>query len=311
VLVLACPSFRTNGHSKANYLLNISPDNPKSASTATIVRIAYIRALEKTWDYSWGGINLTKWSLVEPAIIITAASIATLRPLFQKFLGHGRYDTELSAAVAEIMISRKMETSDAYDNRQIGSDRAVSPAISVLKTASTQQHYESDSDRSSNTPETPSPIMEVTHAHRPSNSSSSSEFYTDQFAEMLGLQSCHVTTVIYADNANRRTTNTRSTISHSSMSNWAPNTVTTPRQAFTAIENACAKVSNRLRRLLHLFDRRSKTTSGGATGENDTNLGGQSGARSTEKIPAIHITRGDSRRSQQQCWREGGREGCE
>lgn len=57
-----------------------------SASTATIVRIVYIHSLTETPDYTWEGINLAKWSLVEPAIGITAAAIATLRPLFKNFL---------------------------------------------------------------------------------------------------------------------------------------------------------------------------------------------------------------------------------
>jgi hypothetical protein len=58
---------------------------PFSASTATIVRIVYIKRLTDTDDYSWEGINLVKWSMVEPAIAITAMNIATLRPLFKNF----------------------------------------------------------------------------------------------------------------------------------------------------------------------------------------------------------------------------------
>ncbi|ESZ97274.1 hypothetical protein SBOR_2348 [Sclerotinia borealis F-4128] len=52
------------------------------ASTATLVRIYYIHKLNQTTDYTWEGINLVKWSIVEPAIALTAASFATLRPLF-------------------------------------------------------------------------------------------------------------------------------------------------------------------------------------------------------------------------------------
>ncbi|CAD6448128.1 8a9ae0a6-52cf-4c0d-a118-9221d71ff85e [Sclerotinia trifoliorum] len=52
------------------------------ASTATLVRIYYINKLNQTTDYTWEGINLVKWSIVEPAIALTAASFATLRPLF-------------------------------------------------------------------------------------------------------------------------------------------------------------------------------------------------------------------------------------
>lgn len=56
------------------------------ASTATIVRIVYIKSLTATEDYSWEGINLAKWSMIEPAIAITAMNIATLRPMFKNVL---------------------------------------------------------------------------------------------------------------------------------------------------------------------------------------------------------------------------------
>jgi hypothetical protein len=56
-----------------------------SASTATIVRLVYVKSLTDTDDYSWEGINLVKWSMVEPAIAITAMNIATLRPMFKNF----------------------------------------------------------------------------------------------------------------------------------------------------------------------------------------------------------------------------------
>ncbi|KAJ5054539.1 uncharacterized protein L3040_000810 [Drepanopeziza brunnea f. sp. 'multigermtubi'] len=56
------------------------------ASTATIVRIYYIARLTETSDLSWEGIHLAKWSMVEPAIAITAMNIATLRPLFTRNL---------------------------------------------------------------------------------------------------------------------------------------------------------------------------------------------------------------------------------
>ncbi|KAE8447097.1 hypothetical protein EG329_011081 [Mollisiaceae sp. DMI_Dod_QoI] len=56
------------------------------ASTATIVRIVYIKTLSATDDWSWEGINLAKWSMIEPAIAITATNIATLRPMFKNVL---------------------------------------------------------------------------------------------------------------------------------------------------------------------------------------------------------------------------------
>ncbi|KAL2064632.1 hypothetical protein VTL71DRAFT_3769 [Oculimacula yallundae] len=69
------------------------------ASTATIVRIVYIKALTETDDYSWEGINLVKWSMVEPAIAITAMNIATLRPLFKNFLSFAskRFDSTIDS----------------------------------------------------------------------------------------------------------------------------------------------------------------------------------------------------------------------
>lgn len=64
--------------------LPLTPRN--SASTATIVRIVYVKSLAATDDYSWEGINLAKWSMIEPAIAITAMNIATLRPMFKNVL---------------------------------------------------------------------------------------------------------------------------------------------------------------------------------------------------------------------------------
>ncbi|QSZ30857.1 hypothetical protein DSL72_000415 [Monilinia vaccinii-corymbosi] len=55
------------------------------ASTATLVRIYYIRQLSEYTDYTWEGINLLNWSIIEPAVALTAASFSTLRPLFSYF----------------------------------------------------------------------------------------------------------------------------------------------------------------------------------------------------------------------------------
>jgi hypothetical protein len=66
------------------------------ASTATIVRIVYIKRLTETTDYSWEGINLVKWSMVEPAIAITAMNIATLRPMFKNFFQFASKRFEIS-----------------------------------------------------------------------------------------------------------------------------------------------------------------------------------------------------------------------
>ncbi|PMD40948.1 hypothetical protein L207DRAFT_488948 [Hyaloscypha variabilis F] len=75
------------------------------ASTATIVRIVYIKQLTETDDYSWQGINLVKWSMVEPAIAITAMNIATLRPMFKNFFNFA---------------SKKLDSVDEDDGRPSG-----------------------------------------------------------------------------------------------------------------------------------------------------------------------------------------------
>ncbi len=76
-----------------------------SASTATIVRIVYIKRLTETDDLSWEGINLVKWSMVEPAIAITAMIIATLRPLFKNFFlfASKRFDARIDDDEQDLM----------------------------------------------------------------------------------------------------------------------------------------------------------------------------------------------------------------
>ncbi|KUJ07107.1 uncharacterized protein LY89DRAFT_601901 [Mollisia scopiformis] len=71
------------------------------ASTATIVRIAYIQKLRETYDYSWEGINLAKWSMIEPAIAITAMNIATLRPMFKNVLNFASKRFDSAADIEE------------------------------------------------------------------------------------------------------------------------------------------------------------------------------------------------------------------
>lgn len=91
-------------------------NNKNSASTATIVRIVYIRDLTETSDYSWEGINLVKWSLVEPAIGITAAAIATLRPLFKNLLSRRKRhrSTELGSSAGRGQFVRSSNGQDIY-----------------------------------------------------------------------------------------------------------------------------------------------------------------------------------------------------
>ncbi|KAK2007261.1 hypothetical protein LZ32DRAFT_632413 [Colletotrichum eremochloae] len=52
-------------------------------SIATIIRLVYIPTLLDGDDFLWSTTDLVLWSTVEPGIGITAASIATLRPLWR------------------------------------------------------------------------------------------------------------------------------------------------------------------------------------------------------------------------------------
>ncbi|KAH8768053.1 hypothetical protein BGZ57DRAFT_766264, partial [Hyaloscypha finlandica] len=58
-------------------------------STATIVRIPYINQLAQN-DFLYSTTDVAIWSTVEPGIGITAAALATLRPLFRTFLSRSK-----------------------------------------------------------------------------------------------------------------------------------------------------------------------------------------------------------------------------
>jgi hypothetical protein len=60
-----------------------------SGSTATIVRIPYIKQLAQD-DFLYSTTDVAIWSTVEPGIGITAAAMATLRPLFRTFLSRSK-----------------------------------------------------------------------------------------------------------------------------------------------------------------------------------------------------------------------------
>ncbi|KAF2465639.1 uncharacterized protein BDR25DRAFT_295297 [Lindgomyces ingoldianus] len=55
-------------------------------STGTIVRMKYIHSLTNGQDFLWANTDVAIWSTVEPGIGITAASMATLKPLLQTCL---------------------------------------------------------------------------------------------------------------------------------------------------------------------------------------------------------------------------------
>jgi hypothetical protein len=52
-------------------------------SAVSVVRLAYIRGMTYNIDFFEVGVNITLWSIIEAGLCITAASLATLRPLFR------------------------------------------------------------------------------------------------------------------------------------------------------------------------------------------------------------------------------------
>ncbi|KAH6716976.1 hypothetical protein DL95DRAFT_394894 [Leptodontidium sp. 2 PMI_412] len=60
------------------------------ASTATIVRIPYVKGLANQADFLYATTDVAIWSTVETGIGIAASSFATLRPLFRTFFLRSR-----------------------------------------------------------------------------------------------------------------------------------------------------------------------------------------------------------------------------
>ncbi|TDZ49809.1 hypothetical protein CTRI78_v007810 [Colletotrichum trifolii] len=69
-------------------------------SAATIVRSIFIPTLLNGDDFLWATTDVALWSTVEPGIGITAASIATLRPLWQLIWYRAGFDSQPPRAVA-------------------------------------------------------------------------------------------------------------------------------------------------------------------------------------------------------------------
>jgi hypothetical protein len=60
-----------------------------SASSATIVRFPYLYSLTDVGDFLYSTSDVAIWSTVETGLGITAAGVATLRPLLKTFFGGG------------------------------------------------------------------------------------------------------------------------------------------------------------------------------------------------------------------------------
>lgn len=61
----------------------------RSASSATIVRFPFLYSLTDIDDFLYSTSNVAIWSTIETGLGITAAGVATLRPLLRTFFGAG------------------------------------------------------------------------------------------------------------------------------------------------------------------------------------------------------------------------------
>jgi hypothetical protein len=69
-----------------------------SASIATLIRVKYLIELSDTSDILFTGTTAMVWTLIEPGLAITAASLITIRPLLRalNFKGFGSTDNNTS-----------------------------------------------------------------------------------------------------------------------------------------------------------------------------------------------------------------------
>lgn len=64
---------------------SINANETFSASSATIIRMPYIRGMSNIGDFLWATTDVAIWCTVEVGIGIAASAAATLRPLFRVF----------------------------------------------------------------------------------------------------------------------------------------------------------------------------------------------------------------------------------
>jgi hypothetical protein len=70
------------------------------ASTATIIRIPYVHTLGNEADFLYATTDVAIWSCVETGVGITAACLATLRPLFRTWLSSSLGSTNRQGGAA-------------------------------------------------------------------------------------------------------------------------------------------------------------------------------------------------------------------
>jgi hypothetical protein len=70
-------------HLSAILLFVVTDSSPSSASIATLIRVKYLVELSDYSDILFTGTTAMVWTLIEPGLAITAASLITIRPLLR------------------------------------------------------------------------------------------------------------------------------------------------------------------------------------------------------------------------------------
>jgi hypothetical protein len=107
--------------------------------------------LTQTHDFLWANTDVSIWSTVEPGMGITAASMATMRPLFMAFFSRSKlfgYTTNgqtRSWKASRLGYFRKKETSDV-EELELHSDlgKGIRVTTTVTNTQSTRTNRDQD-----------------------------------------------------------------------------------------------------------------------------------------------------------------------
>ncbi|KAL6708785.1 hypothetical protein ACN47E_002481 [Coniothyrium glycines] len=102
-------------------------------STGTVVRMFYLHTLLDGPDFLWATTDVAIWSTVEPGIGITAASLATLRPLMRIWFAR-------SSRLASSEQSSRKDIAFARRSRQRGGARGYSHDLALSDLMTT--HHE-------------------------------------------------------------------------------------------------------------------------------------------------------------------------
>lgn len=104
-----------------------------TGSAVSVVRLVYIHGLTYSTDFFSAGVNITIWSIVEAGLCITAASLATLRPLFRCFtdaarrtIESNRSDSLTSLSNANHSISKPFPLKEDEESKHQHSDSGIS-----------------------------------------------------------------------------------------------------------------------------------------------------------------------------------------